>query len=144
MAFTRSQRFALSLLTLIATGLSGCILIGDYEDLYEPAPKSITYEACYSNNDCFADRFCEELARPADHYTDYVNAICTIDCFDDIDCPASEFNLLPGACIDHVLLGGPVTSRICVERCEVDADCDVLGGFGCEVIDRERLCVPIR
>jgi hypothetical protein len=81
---------------------------------------------------------------PADRYTDYVNAICTVGCFDDLDCPISEFNALPGACIDHVFLGGPITSRICVERCIIDADCDVPAGFGCELIAGERLCVPIQ
>ena len=129
---------------LCASLFSGCIFVGDYEDFYEPQPKSIMYETCYSDVDCFAGRYCEELALPADRYTDYVNAICTVGCFDDLDCPISEFNGLPGACVDHVLLGGPVTSRICVERCVIDADCDVPAGFGCELVAGERLCVPIR
>ncbi|MGD8608332.1 MAG: hypothetical protein PVH21_13630 [Myxococcales bacterium] len=123
---------------------SGCVFVGDYDDFYDPPPKSIIYETCYSDVDCFAGRYCEELAVPADRYTDYVNAICTVGCFDDLDCPISEFNGLPGACVDHVILGGPVTSRICIERCVVDVDCDVAAGFGCELIDGERLCVPLR
>ncbi len=123
--------------------LPGCIFVGDYDDVFEPAPKSITYEVCYSSIDCFAGEYCEELAVPADRYTDYVNAICTVGCFDDLDCPISEFNGLPGACLEHAILGGPLTSRICVERCEFDADCDLPAGFGCEVIAGDRLCVPI-
>ena len=144
MRFTMHQRFTWLGIGLCTSLLSGCIFVGDYEDFYEPAPKSITYEVCYSNIDCFAGEYCEELALPADRYTDYVNAICTVDCFDDLDCPVSEFNGLPGACLDHAILGGPLTSRICVERCEIDADCDVPAGFGCEVIAGDRLCVPIR
>jgi hypothetical protein len=128
----------------LSTVLSGCILVGDYEDIFEPQPKSLTYEVCYANFDCFPGDYCEELAVPAGRYTDYVNAICTVDCFDDLDCPVSEFNRLPGACVDHAILGGPLSSRICIERCEVDADCDVPAGFGCEFIAGDRLCVPIR
>jgi len=127
-----------------ASLFSGCIFVGDYDDYYDPQPKSIMYETCYSDVDCFAGRYCEELALPADRYTDYVNAICTVGCFDDLDCPISDFNGLPGACLDHVVLGGPITSRICVERCVIDADCDMPAGFGCELIAGERLCVPIR
>lgn len=144
MGFITNLRFAWLGIAALATGLSGCIFVGDYEDIFEPHAKSITYEVCYSNIDCFAGEYCEELALPADRYTDYVNAICTVDCFDDLDCPVSEFNGLPGACLDHAILGGPLTSRICVERCEIDADCDVPAGFGCEVIAGDRLCVPIR
>lgn len=129
---------------LCAYGLSGCIFVGDYDDFYEPVqPTSLTYETCYSDVDCWTG-YCEELALPADRYTDYVNAICTFGCFDDLDCAISEFNALPGACIDHAILGGPITSRICVERCIVDADCDLGAGFGCELIAGDRICVPIR
>jgi hypothetical protein len=74
------QRFTWLGIGLCTSLLSGCIFVGDYEDFYEPAPKSITYEVCYSNIDCFAGEYCEELALPADRYTDYVNAICTVDC----------------------------------------------------------------
>jgi hypothetical protein len=133
--------------TILAPLFSGCVFVGEYDDSYEPPPPppptSITYETCYWDDDCFAGNYCEELALPADRYTEYVNAICTVGCFDDLDCPVSEFNALPGACIDHVFLGGPITSRICVERCIIDADCDVAAGFGCAFIEGERLCVPI-
>lgn len=131
-------------IAVLAAGLPACIFVGDYDDLGEPQPKALMYEACYSSFDCFAGRACEELALPADYYTDFVNAICTVDCFDDLDCPFSEFNGLPGACVDHAILGGPFTSRVCLERCEIDADCDVLAGFGCEFIAGDRLCVPIQ
>jgi hypothetical protein len=129
---------------LTVTLASGCFFIGDYDDYVEPLPASIMYETCYSSADCLGGNYCEELAMPAGPYTDVVNAICTVGCFDDLDCSFSEFNGLPGACVDHVVLGGPVTSRVCVERCEFDADCDVAAGFGCEVILGERLCVPVR
>ncbi len=141
-----NQRFLWLGTVVLSSMLSGCILIGDYEDVYEPGPVpvSILYEVCYSNVDCFAGDDCEELAVPADRYTDYVNAICTIGCFDDLDCPVSEFNGLPGACLDHAILGGSTTARICVERCEIDADCDVPAGFGCEIVAGDRLCIPVR
>lgn len=144
MPFTMISRFMLPGIGLFSTLLSGCIFVGDFDDYDVPPPKAITYEVCYSNTDCFLGDYCEELAIPADRYTDYVNAICTFQCFDDLDCPASEFNLLPGACVDHAFLGAPTSARICLERCEIDADCDVAAGFGCEVIAGDRLCVPIR
>lgn len=132
--------FTASLISLT----SGCILVGDYEDVYvDPGPQSIMYEICYDHSQCFADLYCEELALPAGPYTAYVNAICTQGCFDDLDCPFSEFNGLPGACVDHIVFGGPITSTICVERCEIDLDCDIGAGFGCEFVEGERLCVPV-
>jgi len=144
MGFVINLRFAWLAVAAVVTALPGCIFVGEYDDILEPVPKSIMYEVCYSSADCFAGRYCEELALPADRYTDYVNSICTVDCFDDLDCPVSEFNGLPGACLDHTILGGPITARVCVERCEFDADCDVPAGFGCEVIAGDRLCVPIQ
>jgi hypothetical protein len=128
--------------SIVLFAASGCIFVGEFDDLYEPGPTSLTYEVCYSQGDCFQGDQCEELAVPADAYADYVNAICTFQCFDDLDCPTSPFNRLPGACIDHVYLGGPVTSGVCVERCEYDADCDVAAGFGCRFLAGERLCIP--
>ena len=139
-----NPRFTPLGITLFTSLLSGCIFVGDLEDFHEPAPKSITYEVCYSDINCFPGDYCEEVAVPADRYTDYVNAICTVECFDDLDCPMSEFNRLPGACVDHALLGGRITSRICLERCEIDADCDVAAGFGCEFMAGDRLCIPTR
>ena len=106
-----------ALVAALSTVLSGCIFVGDYEDIFEPQPPSLPSEVCSAHFDCFAGDYCEELAVPADRYTDYVNAICTVDCFDDLNCPVSEFNRLPGACVDHAILGGPFTSRICLERC---------------------------
>lgn len=131
-------------IAVLASGLPACIFVGDYDDFGESQPKALTYEACYSSFDCLAGRACEELALPANRYTDFVNAICTVDCLDDLDCPYSAFNGLPGACVDHAILGGPVTSRVCLERCEIDTDCDVLAGFGCEFVAGDRLCVPIQ
>ena len=144
MPFTMNSHFIFGVIALISSLLSGCIFVGDYDDYYEPIPKALTYEVCHSSADCLPGDYCEELAVPADLYSDYVNAICTFQCFDDLDCPPSEFNLLPGACVDHAFLGARASARICVERCEIDADCDVAAGFGCEVIAGERLCVPIR
>lgn len=146
MGFVTNIRFACVAAAVAATSLSGCIFIDDfdeYEEIVDVYPDALTYEVCYSSAECLGDRFCEELAVPAGRYTDYVNAICTVGCFDDLECPVSEFNGLPGACLDHDILGGPVSSRICVERCEIDLDCDVPAGFGCEVIAGDRLCVPI-
>ena len=136
------QHATLYFTSLVLLAASGCIFVGDFDDAFDVRPTSITYEVCYRSNECFAGDQCEELAVPADAYTDYVNAICTFQCFDDLDCTTSEFNGLPGACIDHIYLGGPVTSRICVERCEFDADCDVAAGFGCAVVAGDRLCIP--
>ena len=123
--------------------LSGCIFLGEYEDVYvEPLPQSIVYEVCYDDIECRVG-YCEELAIPAGPYTDYVNAICTHGCYDDLECPISDFNGLPGACIDHAALGGPLGSTVCIERCEIDLDCDVANGFGCEFVTGERVCVPV-
>ena len=145
MRFSNTSRLIFPAIALLSVMLSGCILVGDFDEVYVPAgPTSITYEVCYSNIDCFAGDSCEELAVPADRYTDFVNAICTVGCFDDLECPISEFNGLPGACVDHVIFGGPFTSRICMERCEFDADCDVAAGFGCGFVDGDRLCIPVR
>lgn len=144
MSLALNSRLKLLGSALFFSLLSGCIFVGEFDDVYEPIPKSITYEVCYSNVDCFAGDYCEELALPADLYTDYVNAICTVGCFDDLDCPVSEFNRLPGACVDHAILGGPSASRICLERCEFDADCDVAAGFACVFIAGDRLCAPAR
>lgn len=140
----KSLRFAWLAIAVVATGLSGCVFVGDYDEFFEPAPKSLMYETCYSDVDCLGGRYCEELALPASRYTDFVNAICTVGCFDDLDCRVSEFNGLPGACVEHAILGGPPASWVCVERCEFESDCDVAAGFGCEVIAGERLCVPVR
>lgn len=124
--------------------LSGCIFVGEYDDVYVASgPQAIMYEACYDQLDCSGHLFCEELALPAGPYTDYVNAICTHGCFDDLDCPLSEFNGLAGACVDHIVFGGPITSTVCIERCEVDLDCDIAAGFGCAFIEGARLCVPV-
>ncbi len=145
MRLTMKSRFPWLGVAVCASLLSGCIFVGEYEDhYYEPPLESPIYGVCYDDIDCLGGLYCEELALPADHYTDFVNAICTVGCFDDLDCPFSGFNGLPGACIDHAFLGGPITSRICVERCELDADCDIAAGFGCEFIAGDRLCVPIR
>ena len=130
----------LALLVLLAS--SGCIFVGEFDGEFHEGPIAITYEVCYRDSECFPGDRCEELAVQADAFTDYVNAICTFQCFDDLDCTPSEFNGLPGACIDHAYLGGPITSRICVERCEFDADCDVAAGFSCNIVAGERLCVP--
>ena len=144
MELSKMSRLILSGVALSSSVLTGCIFVGELDDVYEPVPKAITYEVCYSSSECYPGDTCEELALPADRYTDYVNAICTYQCFDDLDCLPSAFNGLPGACVDHVYLGGFFGSRICLERCEVDIDCDIGAGFGCELIDGERLCVPIR
>ena len=138
------QRFTWMGIALLTSLASGCVFIGDYDDVFEPVAKALTDEVCYSSVDCYAGEYCEELALPADRYSDFVNAICTVGCFDDLECPASLFNGLPGACVDHVFLGGPPGSRICVERCERDADCDLPAGFGCALIGGDRLCVPVR
>lgn len=124
--------------------LSGCIFVGEYDDVYvRPEPRSIMYEVCYDDVDCLVG-YCEELVVPGDRYVEYVNAICTHGCYDDLDCPISEFTGFPGACVDHVILGGPITSQICVERCEFDLDCDVAAGFGCAWVAGGRLCIPVQ
>ena len=128
---------------VLAAALPGCILVGDYDEVYQPAPAALTYEVCYSDFECMGGDSCEELALPAGPHTDFVNAICTLGCFDDLDCPSSPFTGLPGACLAHGLLGGHPAAYICVERCQWDTDCDVAAGFGCALIAGDRLCVPI-
>lgn len=144
MPLTMISRFTWLGFVLSSSLLSGCLFVGDFDDYFEPAPEALTYEVCYSSANCLPGDTCEEIALPAGLYTDYVNAVCTFQCFDALDCPVSEFNLLPGACVEQAFLGAANAGRICLERCELDADCDVGAGFGCEVIVGERLCVPVR
>ncbi len=127
------------LAALSATAISGCWIVTP--DYVEVTPVAETYEACYGDFDC-ASGYCEEIAVPADYYSDYVNAICTVDCYDDYDCPTSVFNLLPGACIPHDFLGGVDPYGVCIERCETHGDCDVFSGFACTEFYGERLCLP--
>ena len=127
------------LAALLGTVISGCWELEYVEVVDVPALE--TYDTCYSDLDC-ASGLCEEIAVPADEYGDYVNAICTESCFDDLDCPDSAFNWLPGACVPHDLLGGLDARGICVERCENDADCAEYAGFACTVFYGERLCLP--
>jgi len=129
---------------LSASLLSGCTFVSDFDDHYELRPAGLTYEVCYSGTDCSPGDYCQELVLRAGLHVDYVNAVCTFECFDDLDCPVSEFNLLPGACMDQRFFGALSPARICLERCEVDADCDAGAGFGCELIAWDRLCVPVR
>ena len=140
----------LLLLAALGAAASGCIVEIE-EDFYtplEPLPPvhvAITYEMCYVDADCAGTNYCEELALPAiDGFGEYVNAICTYDCFDDLDCEVSEFNLLPGACIPRDVVGGYDTGGICIERCEYDEDCDLIGGFACQFWFGERLCLPMQ
>ncbi|MEM8608843.1 MAG: hypothetical protein AAGF92_17190 [Myxococcota bacterium] len=136
-------RWSLIGMAALASLTSGCLFIGEYDDVYvEPLPQAILYEVCYDDLDCRIG-FCEELAVPAGPYADYVNAICTQGCFDDLECPISEFNGLPGACIDYAAVGGPLGSTLCLERCEVDFDCDVANGFGCGFVTGQRVCIPV-
>ncbi len=130
-----------------ALGLSGCIFLGEYDDKHGPVDRLIAYEVCYADFECAGGagaHRCEELAVPIGPATLAVGAICTGGCFDWLDCPVSAFNGLPGACVDHGYLGGPIASGVCVERCEIDLDCDIAAGFGCEGVARDRVCLPIR
>jgi hypothetical protein len=128
----------------LASLLPACILVEESHEVYEPYPPSPTYTTCFADVDCAVPSFCEELAVPASEYFDHVSAICTVGCFDDLDCPVSDYNLFQGACVDEAWVGGMPGLRICIERCVVDADCDVYAGFGCELLDGQRLCLPVR
>ena len=149
MGLTNKFQIGWLLMSLLgAAMLSGCII--DYHEDRAPGPPplpvpaAIMYEVCLNTAECEVPSFCAELAIPAWDYGYYVNAICTLDCFDDLDCPVSEFNFFQGACVDEYLLGGSAGARLCMERCEVDADCDQFAGFACQVLDGERLCLPSR
>lgn len=133
------------LFATLALGATGCFFEfeGEYVPL-PPPPPAIEYEMCYADADCVSHAYCTELAIPALDYGEYVNAICTVGCFDDLDCPVSEFNGLPGACIPHDVVGGHDPAGVCVERCEFDSDCDEYGGFACQFWFGERLCLPIQ
>lgn len=139
------NRILLWTVALFGTALSGCwVITAEDVEVVHVVPEAATYETCYSNRDCSPIDYCEEIAVPADAYGDFVNAICTTECFDDLDCPDSVFNFLPGACIPRDFVGGPDELGVCIERCETHSDCDEYAGFACKVLAGERLCLPDR
>ena len=104
------------------------------------------YETCSRDRDCTLDAdLCAGVTVEYSNST-IRDAICTVDCRDDADCPYS-YNGEPGGCYSQDI-GRDDTSGppICFERCFDDRDC--LEGFRCLdstqlLIDRgDSICVP--
>lgn len=73
----------------------------------------------------------------------FENAICTVECVDDLDCPLS-FNGEPGGCYPEAIADGYPG---CVERCFDVTDCPP--GFSCVsdldfafIAPGDSICVP--
>ena len=95
-----------------------------------------TYEPCPATEECVPSDVCLEVTTDTGGRV-VTDAICTHECFDDLDCPISVTGL-EGACID---IG---SGFHCYERCLEDADCPA--GFGC--VDTEdpvpdAICLPL-
>jgi hypothetical protein len=75
------------------------------------------FEPCAADLECRVDTDCRSIAID---YGDVVveDAMCTIECADDLDCPPD------GICLSG--LGGP---PLCYQLCADDLDCP--GGFAC-------------
>ncbi len=101
------------------------------------------YDTCFDVGDC-------EPAADACGFMSFQfgglvfeNAVCTVQCIDDTDCPVS-FNGEPGGCYPQAFADG---FPGCVERCFNDGDCP--GGFTCTgsgelafLVAGDSICVP--
>jgi hypothetical protein len=101
------------------------------------------YDTCFDVFDCepLADA-CAFMSYEFDGLV-FENAICSVECFDDLDCPIS-FNGEPGGCYPEAIFDG---FPACVERCFDDFDC--LSGFVCVsdldfafIAPGDSICVP--
>ncbi|MBC7171151.1 MAG: hypothetical protein H5U40_01925 [Polyangiaceae bacterium] len=105
--------------------------------------RSRIYDTCFDVFDCEpAADACAFMSYQFGGFI-YENAICTVQCFDDLDCPGSA-NGEPGGCYPAAIDDG---FPGCVERCFDDRDCP--GGFICvnefdfAFIDPgDSICVP--
>ncbi len=132
------RRNAYMLALACALGASACDSDPDYYAAFVPI-----YDTCFDVVDC-------EPAADACAFMSYQfganiyeNAICTVECVDDFDCPVS-FNGELGGCYPAAIDDGYPG---CVERCFDSADCPP--GFACvsdldfAFIDPgDSICVP--
>lgn len=124
----RSLSFAVAASVL---ALAGCTVDGRTGEY-------LVYESCFSTSECepLADA-CFELRITYPEY-EAENAICSLRCRDDFDCPRGITGER-GAC--YSVQGG---SEICYERCIDDRDC--LDGFLCvDTVGGARfdsICLP--
>lgn len=110
------------LAALAAVGASGCFVSVDDGGGGGGRDYLATYEPCVADSECLPADFCEPVTVTISGRT-VSDAICTHDCYDDLDCPRGVISGLVGACVDFG--DGPV----CYERCDYDSDCP--SGFYC-------------
>ncbi len=130
-----AQRYPISLALGAALAVAGCdssngAVVAIYDPCFVVDECELAADACASMTFEFGDAAFE-------------NAICTVECFDDLDCPPSENGEQGGCYPDAIDDGFPG----CVERCFDDFDC--ADGFIC-VSDQDfafidpgdSICVP--
>ena len=112
----------------LLVGSSGCIIVDDNDG-------ADYYESCYTHSDCaHSDAFCQDVSASWGSIT-ASNAICTVGCYDDYDCPYSHGN--DGVCLS---LDSGYTFQ-CYETCASSYDCDP--GFDCGLVDSgDYICLP--
>jgi hypothetical protein len=136
-------------LTLMALSALGCS---------EPADVvPLIYDACFDVTDCIeAATRCEELAVEFAGL-EYINAICTTECFAagpvSPDCSRALIGRR-GSCYPSSVAGGIDDTLICFEPCDTEATClvgfrclgadDLCGGnlAACPIDAQDAICVP--
>lgn len=122
-----------TLVTLVALGLGSSACTGGGGD--DVVVLLDTYEPCALTEECVPEDLCLEISTETAGRI-VTDAICTHECFDDLDCPSSVTGL-PGACLD--IGSGP----FCYERCFDDLDCP--SGFACTDTfggAQDSVCLP--
>jgi hypothetical protein len=101
------------------------------------------YDTCFDVSDC--ESAADACGFMSFQFGDLVfeNAVCTVQCVNDTDCPPS-FNGEPGGCYPQAFSDG---FPGCVERCFNDGDCP--SGFTCTgsgdlafLVPGDSICVP--
>lgn len=120
---------------LVAAGVSGC---GDDDGTSmtgDAGARTPVYDTCFETAECVAEATsCSEITIMYESH-DVTDAICTISCTMDAECPGGGF------CGD-VGTGG---ARICFERCTDDTPCPA--GFSClsmvgTTMLPAQICIP--
>jgi hypothetical protein len=128
------RRTGLLIVSALAVAASGCFGGGDGEVIVEEEQVFLdTYEPCEVTEQCVPSDLCLEITTDVDGRF-VTDAICTHECFDDLDCPISV-NGLGGACID---IG---SGLFCYEGCIDDLDCPA--GFACLDTFQASVCLPL-
>jgi hypothetical protein len=117
-------------LTVAALACGGS---GDGEVVVVGPTRADVFEPCAFDEDCPDFTECHAIVID---YGDVIveDAMCTMTCFDDLDCPT-----------DGICLGASSGPPLCYQLCFDDFDCP--DGFGCveQVVDDsfEPTCIPL-